>query len=295
MRYLLFILLSVILFTACPSSKTQETSSANLKKYDLRGKVVSVNKNGKQAAIEHEEIPGFMSAMTMDFNIKDEDVLNELSPGAEVSGFLYVDNINADSWLEIKNIVAAPRADQKPLPVKEDKATIGKQIVDFDLINQDGKQISPKDYLGKVWALTFIYTECPLPDYCILMSKNFSDAANQIAADNELKDKVRLLSISFDPKRDTPEKLKNYGLGYLGENSKAKDFNVWQFAVGDEEKIKKIADFFGLFYKIDEKDETQFNHSLRTIVVDKNGKIQKVFLGNEWKPEDLLREMKKNL
>jgi protein SCO1/2 len=127
------------------------------------------------------------------------------------------------------------------------------------------------------------------------MSKNFSDAANQIAADDNLKDKLRLLSISFDPKRDTPEKLKKYGFGYLGENSKAKDSNTWQLAVGNEEKTKKIADFFGLFYKVDEKDETQFNHSLRTIVIDKNGKIQKVFLGNEWKPEDLLREMKKNL
>ncbi|MGI8668438.1 MAG: SCO family protein [Aridibacter sp.] len=295
MRYLLFFLFPILLFTACPSSKPQETSSANLKKYDLKGKVVSVNKAKKQAAIDHEEIPGFMSAMTMDFNIKDDDVLNELSPGAEVSGVLYVDNVNGVSWVEIKNILAAPRADQKPLPVKEDKATIGKEIVDFNLTNQDGKQISPKDFQGKVWALTFIYTECPLPDYCILMSKNFSDAANQIAADDNLKDKLRLLSISFDPKRDTPEKLKTYGLGYLGENSKAKDSNVWQLAVGNEEKTKKIADFFGLFYKVDEKDETQFNHSLRTIVIDKNGEIQKVFLGNEWKPEDLLREMEKNL
>lgn len=295
MRYLLLFLFSVLLFTACQNSKTQETSSTNLKKYDLKGKVVSVNKAQKQAAIDHEEIPGFMSAMTMDFNIKDDDVLNELSPGAEVSGVLYVDNVNDVSWVEIKNILAAPRADQEPLPVKEDKATIGKQIVDFNLTNQDGKQISPKDFQGKVWALTFIYTECPLPDYCILMSKNFSDAANQIAADDNLKNKLRLLSISFDPKRDTPEKLKKYGLGYLGENSKAKDFTNWQLAVGNDDKTKNIADFFGLYYKVDEKDETQFNHSLRTIIIDKNGKIQKVFLGNEWKVEDLLREMKKYL
>ncbi len=295
MRHFLLILFSILLFSACQSSKTQETSSANLKKYDLKGKVVSVNKAGKQAAIAHEEIPGFMSAMTMDFNIKDEEVLNELSPGAEVSGILYVDNVNADSWLEIVNIVAAPRSDQKPLPVKENAATIGKEIVDFTLTNQDGKQISPKDFRGKVWAITFIYSECPLPNYCILMSKNFSDAANKIAADDNLKDKLRLLSISFDPKRDSPEKLKKYGLGYLGENSKAKDFKIWQIAVGEDEKIRKIADFFGLYYKIDEKDKTQFNHSLRTIVIDENGKIQKMFLGNEWKPEDLLREMKKNL
>ncbi|MDQ3634216.1 MAG: SCO family protein [Acidobacteriota bacterium] len=295
MRHFLLILCSVLFFSACQSSKIQETSPANIKKYDLKGRIISVNKTAKQAAIAHEEIPGFMSAMTMDFNIKDEEVLNELSPAAEVSGILYDDTVNADSWLEIKNIVAAPRSDQKPLPVKENAATIGKEIVDFTLTNQDGKQISPKDFRGKVWAMTFIYSECPLPNYCILMSKNFSDAANKIAADDNLKDKLRLLSISFDPKRDSPEKLKKYGLGYLGENSKAKDFKVWQIAVGEDERVRKIADFFGLYYKIDEKDETQFNHSLRTIVIDENGKIQKVFLGNEWKPEDLLREMKKNL
>ncbi|MGI8542517.1 MAG: SCO family protein [Aridibacter sp.] len=295
MRHFLLILFSILLFSACQSSKTQETSPANLKEYDMKGRIVSVNKTAKQAAIAHEEIPGFMSAMTMDFNIKDEEVLNELSPGAEISGILYVDNVNADSWLEIKNIVAAPRPDQTPLKVKENAATIGKEIIDFTLTNQDGKQISPKDFRGKVWAMTFIYSECPLPNYCILMSKNFSDAANKIAADDNLKDKLRLFSISFDPKRDSPEKLKKYGLGYLGENSKAKDFKVWQIAVGEDEKIRKIADFFGLYYKVDEKDKTQFNHSLRTIVIDEKGKIQKIFLGNEWKPEDLLLEMKKDL
>lgn len=295
MRYLLSILFSVLLFTACQNSNSQKEPSANLKKYDLKGKVVSVNKAKKQAAIAHEEIPGFMSAMTMDFNIKDEDVLNELSPGAEITGILYVDNFLADSWVEVNGIVAKPRSDQTPLPVKEGVATIGKEIVDFTLTNQDGKSVSPKDFRGKVWAMTFIYTECPLPNYCILMSKNFSDAANQIAVDDKLKNELRLLSVSFDPQRDTPEKLKKYGFGYLGKDSEAEDFRIWQLAVGEDKKIRELADFFGLDYKINENDKTQFDHSLRTIVIDKNGKIQKVFLGNDWKTEDLLREMKKNL
>ncbi len=141
-------------------------------------------------------------------------------------------------------------------------------------------------------AITFIYSQCPLPDYCIKMSKNFSDLANQINADENLKDKIRLLSISFDPERDTPEKLKQYGIGYLGKDSKATDFKVWQIAVGADAEVKKIADAFGLRYEKDANDKTQFNHSLRTIVIAPDGKITKILPGNEWTNAELLNELK---
>ncbi len=108
--------------------------------------------------------------------------------------------------------------------------------------------------------------------------------------DSDLKDKVRLLSVSFDPQTDTPEKLKQYGQGYLGKGA-APNFTVWQLATGTEKEVKDIADFFGLRYEVDENDKTQFNHSLRTIVITPEGKVQKVFSGNEWTPNDLLREM----
>jgi protein SCO1/2 len=295
MRFLILVLFSILLFTACTDSSGPETPSAKLKRYDLKGKVLSVNKAEGKASVAHDEIPGFMSAMTMDFVIKDKDALNELSEGAEITAVLVVDNPNAKSWLEIKGIVAKPREDQKPLPVKEGIATIDKKMIDFSLTNQEGKEISLTDFQGKVWAITFIYSECPLPTFCILMSKNFSDLANKIAEDPELKDQMKLLSISFDPKRDTPEKLKKYKLGYLGKDSKASETDIWQIAVGEDAKIRKIADFFGLDYKVNENDKTQFDHSLRTIVIDKNGVIKKILLGNEWKPEELLREMKKAL
>lgn len=290
--FILF-LFSVLFFSACGTQQTEmQNVSANAKRYELEGEVLSIDRANKKAAIKHKEIEGYMDAMTMDFPIREDWVWDDLTPGAQIFADLVVDNQNNQFWLENIKISAAPRAGQTPLPVKEDVATIGKEIPDFTLTNQDGKPISPKDFLGKATAITFIYSECPLPEFCILMSKNFSDAANQIANNDELKDKLRLLSISFDPKRDTPEKLKQYGLGYLGKDSAAKDFKVWQLATGNDAKIKKIADFFGLRYEVDETNKTQFNHSLRTIVISPEGKITKVFLGNDWTPNDLLRELK---
>ena len=268
-----------------------QNTSANAKRFELEGEVISVDRANKKAAIKHKTIEGYMDAMTMDFPIREDWVWDDLAPGSEILADLMVDNANNQFWLENIRISAAPRPGQKPLPVKEDAAAVGKEIPDFTLTNQDGKAISPKDFRGKATAVTFIYSECPLPNFCILMSKNFSDAANQIAANDDLKNKLRLLSISFDPKRDTPEKLKQYGLGYLGKDSAAKDFKVWQLATGSDAKIKKIADFFGLRYEQDENNKTQFNHSLRTIVISPEGKITKVFSGNDWTPKDLLQEL----
>ena len=139
-----------------------------------------------------------------------------------------------------------------------------------------------------------LYTKCPLPDYCIRMSTNFSDLANELAADAEFKDKIRLLSISFDPANDTPAKLREYGLGYLGPAAKP-DFTIWQLAVGKDEQVRKIADFFGLRYEVDPNNKAQIAHSLRTVVIAPDGKVAQIFAGNEWTPGELLRELKATL
>lgn len=298
MRRVLILLTAVFLFVQCGQNGGGEsaefTAGPNAKRYEIAGKVVSVDKANKKASIDHEEIPGFMEAMTMDFRFKDEWVWDVLEPGAEVRAELVVDNEKGEYWLEKPRIVASTVPD-KPIPVREDVASVGKQVIDFSLTDQDGKPVGPSDFEGKAWAITFIYTECPLPEFCIVMSKNFSDAANQLAAEPELKDKVGLLTISFDPRRDTPEKLRSYGLGYLGKDSKAADFAIWKLAVGKDEEVRKIADFFGLRYEVDEKDKTQFNHSLRTIVIEPDGKVRKVFSGNDWTPVELIKELKASL
>jgi protein SCO1/2 len=292
MRYaILFFLLISLTFSACQKSDLQNSSSNDARRYKLKGKVIAVDPAKKKATVEHEEIPDFMPAMTMDFVIKADWVWEDLKPGVEILADLVVDE-TADTpyWLENLGIISAPNPNQ-PVPSTDNRfAAVGKQVIDFTLTNQDGKKVSSKDFRGKAWAVTFIYSQCPLPEYCIKMSTNFSDAAMKIL-ESDFKDKFRLLSISFDPARDTPEKLKQYGQGYFGKNAKP-DFTVWQLAVGSDKEVRPIADFFGLRYEIDAQDKTQFNHSLRTAVISPEGKVTKIFAGGDWTPNDLLRELK---
>lgn len=294
MRYLSILLLVISLLSACQKTDTSSTNSGsqNVKRYDVRGKVVSVDKAKKSAKIAHDEIKGFMEAMTMDFPIHEDWVWNDLVPGVDIRATLVVDSSAKDPyWLEKIAIVANSAPGQAPVEEKTPEQ-IGKIVPDLSLTNQDGKKFTFKDYRGKTLAVTFIYRECPLPEFCIKMSRQFSDMANQIAADPEAKDKVRLLSISFDPERDTPEKLKQYGLGYLGKDAKD-DFTVWQLAVGSNKEVRAVADFFGLKYETDANDKTQINHSLVTAVISPEGKVTKLFNGGRWTPDDVLAELKK--
>jgi protein SCO1/2 len=288
-KAILLFLLTICFAAACQKSQPQ-TASGEAKRFTLKGKVVSVDAAKKKAEIAHDDIPGYMDAMTMSFPIRADWVWEDLKPGAEIRSELVVDDAKGEYWLENIGIIAAPNPNQPAPPVDERFAQIGREIPDFTLTNQDGKRFSLKDYRGKALAITFIYAQCPLPDYCIKMSTNFSDLANQVR-DTDLKDKIRLLSISFDPSRDTPEKLKQYGTGYLGKGVQP-DFTVWQLAVGSDKEVRDIADFFGLRYEVDPNDKTQFSHSLRTAVIAPDGKVTKIFPGNDWTANDLLREMR---
>ena len=293
MRYAILFIIAAVLFSACQSAENANTNitSSAAKRYDLRGKVVSVDKAAKKATIEHEAIPDFMDAMTMEFPIREDWVWDDLKPGVEVRAELVVDSTAKDPyWLEKIGIVAAANPNQPKPPINENFAQVGQSVPDFSLTNQDGKRISLKDFRGKAWAVTFIYARCPLPDYCIKMSTGFSDVAHAINDDPPLKEKMALLTISFDPENDTPAKLKSYGLGYMGKD--AKDLGVWQLAVGSDAEVKKIADFYGLRYEADQNDKTQINHNLRTIVISPEGKVTKVFAGNEWTAGQLLNELR---
>ena len=205
MRITALLIFSILLFTACQKTETP-TASAEAKRYDLKGKVVSVDRANKKAKIEHENIPDVMPAMTMDFPIHEDWIWDDLHPGSEIRAELVVDNTAKEPYyLEKIGIVAAPNPNQPALPVNEKFAQLGKEVPDFTLTNQDGKRFSIKDYRGKALAVTFIYRECPLPTACIMMSRNFSDLALDVGVNEEFQDKIRLLSISFDPTRDTPE------------------------------------------------------------------------------------------
>jgi protein SCO1/2 len=280
----------VFFISACTAPVKAPVASEDAKRYPLTGVVVSSDLEKMKSVIKHERVPDFMEPMTMSFQVYDKDVLKMMTPGSEIKSELIV-NGDGEYWLENISVSAA---DPNAPPINENFAQIGKEVPDFKLTNQDGKSISFNQFRGKALAITFIYSRCPLPEYCILMSRQFSDLTMKLQADAALKDKIRLVSISFDPATDTPETLKKYGLGYMGKDSKF-DFVLWQLATAPDKEVRQIADFFGLRYEVDANDKAQFLHSLRTAVIGPDGKVKKVFTGGDWTIDELLDELKKTL
>ena len=164
----------------------------------------------------------------------------------------------------------------------------GDEVPDYRLINQDGKPIRLHDYRGKTLVLTFIYTRCPLPEYCTLMSNNFAEVDRQLQERPDLYDRTHLLSISIDPDYDTPKVLRSYGAAHTGRYSD-ETFSHWEFASGTKDQVKGIAQFFGLRY-FSEND--QITHGLRTVIVGPDGKVFKVYRGNDWKPDEAVKDLK---
>lgn len=284
---LLALLLVLSLSTFSCRAGKDDSASPNAKRYDLKGKVVAVDKEDHRVSIDHEEIQGYMDAMAMPFAVRKNDywALDVLKPGDQVTATLVVDE--GLTWIE--NIVitqesqAAP-GDKSGAPRE---AQPGDEVPSFSLINQDGKQIRLGQYRGRALLLTFIYTRCPLPDYCPLMSSNFAAIDKELKKTPALYDRTHLLSISFDTAYDTPKVLKSYGSAYT-ENYTSETFSHWEFATGTPEEIKEIAGFFGLRYY---DESNQIVHGLRTAIITPDGKVYKVYRGNDWKPEDVMRDL----
>lgn len=250
------------------------------RRYELSGQVVSVDKQNRRVTVAHKEIPGFMPAMTMPFALKDEWAFDVLAAGDRIQATLVVDRHR--SWLEDIVITKGDQAIESKL-----EPGVGAEVPDLSFINQDGKPIRLRDYRGKALALTFIYTRCPLPDYCPLMSDNFAQVVRQIQKDQALAGRSHLLSISIDPNYDKPEVLRQYGAGLLKKSGG--DFNQWEFASGSQEQVKAAAEFFGLRYWT---EGGQIIHSLRTAIISPDGKLYKLYRDNQWKPEDVIADLK---
>src|SRR6266478_3212632 len=203
--------LVIVLLLACITGLVvgcRPRRSANEKRYPINGKIVAVDKNDRTATISHEDIVGYMPAMTMPFKIKNDADLEMMKPGDQVTGTLVVDD--ASSWVEIATIAegAAPLSPTADVP-GEPKP--GEDVPDFGLTNQDGKRIHLAQYRGKALALTFVYTRCPQPDQCTLMSTNFATVDKELQKEPDVYAKTHLLTISFDPDYDTPKVLRSYG------------------------------------------------------------------------------------
>lgn len=271
---------------------SNSASESSYKVYKLRGKVVSTNPATGEVTINHEAIPGFMEAMTMPYKLKDPNILSELHPGDVLTADLLVSQVSdADVFLDHIVVVAQGKPDYKPATIYHVPAQ-GDAVPDFKLRNQDGRIIHLNQFRGKDLLITFIYTRCPLPNFCPLVTRNFANIHKQLSADSKLKGKTHLLCVSFDPEHDTPERLKAYGEEYIGSDAKAA-FANWDFAVPNAAELKEMAKFFDVGIST-EQDQT-ITHTLSTTLVGRDGKVIKFYPGNEWTPDQVVGDVKQSL
>lgn len=269
-----------VLITGCALKSSSQ-------RHALAGKIIAVDQGKRQIVVSHSEIAGYMPAMVMPFQLKDPTAMASLTKGDEITATLVVSG--GESWLEDLRVVRKGSAvsDSRDLEIRT-LPHEGDAVPDLTLTNQDGKKISLKQYRGKALLITFIYTRCPLPDYCPLMSGNFAQIDKALQNEPALFDRTHLLSVSFDWQHDTPAVLRSYGAAYTEKYSDEK-FDHWEFASGSAEELNAITKFFGLQY---ESKPDQIVHSLVTVIVSPDGKIAKVYSGNEWRPADVLNDLR---
>ena len=227
--------------------------------------------------------------MTMPFTIKDDWVFPVIRPGDRIAAAYVVDGTN--SWLE--EVVLTQESSEQPNAVSEaTEPNPGDEVPNYRLINQDGDAIRIHDYKGKVLLLTFIFTRCQDPDQCTLMSGNFATINQELQRQPDIYNKTHLLSVSFDPEYDTPKVLRSYGAAYTGKFSD-ETFDHWEFATGSEDEVKGVGKYFGLrYYKDPQTGKEQMIHTLRTALIGPNSKLVKIYRGNDWKPEEVLSDLK---
>ncbi len=263
--------------------------------YVLKGVVKKVEKENAHVTIRHEAIPDFMDAMTMRFSFKDRGLLGDLRPGDQVEGTLRVEVRGGAVYdYELRTLAVSKPAPREAMVIDRSQGKmqlraaprrleVGDQVADFAMTTQDGKVVKLADLRGKVVVLTFIYTRCPLPDFCPLMDRKFSALAQSIGAFPDRAKHIRLISLSFDPEHDTPEILRKHAF------IRGASPPLWFYAVASHEELAKIAPGLGLFYG---PTRGEVAHNLCTAVIDCQGKLARVEVGterNRWETADLLK------
>jgi protein SCO1 len=285
-------LLASAVVSGCHSDReisTQTAASSSYKVYKVRGKVVSTNSATGEVTLDHEAIPNFMDAMTMPYKLKDPSILSELHPGDAITADLMVSQqADADVFLDHIVVIAQGKPDYKPTVIYH-VPEAGDKVPNFAMRNQDGHLIHLDQYRGKEVLITFIYTRCPLPNFCPLVTRNFATIEKQLAVDPRLYGMTHLLSVSFDPDHDDPERLRAYGAQYIGSSAK-NAFAHWEFAVPQKPVVPEMAKYFDVGITAGADDT--INHTLSTTLIGRDGKVVRFYPGNEWTPEQVVNDVK---
>jgi len=260
--------------------------------FTLQGQIQSIEAPRKIVVIKHEEIKGFMPAMTMPYEAAEASLLDGLAPGDLINAQLVVFS-NGAHLTTIKKVGAAP-LEKPPADVPNPPTASawfellkpGEAVPDGKFLDQDGKKLTFGAFKGSPVVMTFIYTKCPLPTFCPLMDRHFASLQHTLKTDPALKT-VHLVTVSFDPATDTPAVLKKHA------KSLDADLTRWTFLTGDRDDVDQFASRFGVSVSRALNDARDITHNLRTVIIGADGTLKKVYTGNEWSPEQVLTDLKK--
>ncbi len=272
---LLALLVLLLALVAAHPARSEERQA-------MRGLVVSVDPSRRSFVVSHESVAGVMAAMTMAFEVRDPAALAGVVPGVTVEFTLVVGR--EASYAEAIRIRPYTTVEQDPLTARrlrllEDAArpgtsappalAVGQAVPDFRLTNQARHLVTLSQFRGKVVAINFVYTSCALPQFCFRTANHFG--ALQRRFKDRLAGELVMLTVTFDPRRDTPEILAQYASGLNA------DPNAWHFLTGPPLDVKEVCRRFGVDAF---EEEGLLNHSLRTAVVDRQGNVAANIEGN---------------
>jgi protein SCO1/2 len=265
---------AVLLMAGC-------SRSPEPRQYQLNGQIVSIAPERREVTIKHQDIPNFMPGMTMPFVVEDAALLDGKAAGDLVSATLVVGETSA-------HLSTLTRTGHQPIeaPAPRIGARPGDQVPDAPLVDQDGATRPLASFRGHRVALTFIYTRCPLPEFCPLMTRNFVALQKTLRSRPDLSD-VRLVSVTLDPAFDTPAVLKAHARAFNADPA------IWSFLTGPASDVRMFAEQFGIYVEAQPDDPAQITHSLRTAVIGADGRLVANHTGNDWTPDGLLADITK--
>ena len=257
------------------------------KHYTLTGQVLAKNESAGQLSVDNDNVPGFMSAMTMTYPVQDPQGLQQVQPGDRIKADVVVQKGGTNYWLQHLTITDKSARGSVAATTKPHQLLLGEKVPDVPLVNQDGKTLHLADFMGKAVLLTFIYTRCPFPTFCPLISSEFAAIHSDLAQTPPVYGKTHLLSVSLDPSYDTAPVLRKYGLAYLKDD--ASGFANWDFVSTSPADLQRLASAFGLEYSV---QNNQIVHSMSTILLAPDGTVKQIWPGNQWKTSEVLAALK---
>ena len=282
-----------ILFTACLAFALlgcgrSANSDGRADRYETRGVVRGLSPDRATIEIQHENIPGFMPSMTMPFTAHDPEQIAGLKIGDAIAFRMVV--TQKDFWIEnVKKIrredvgVAEPKQTPAASPERNARLKEGDQMPAFSLTNQNGERISLDTFRGKPFVVTFVFTRCPVPNFCPRMSNNFEELQASIKSATGMLARTRLLSITLDPDYDTPKILSDYAAFHHA------DGQIWTFATGDEREIDALTRAFSVYRQT---EGGTISHGLATALINRDGAVEKIWRGNAWTPAEVTEAIK---